>query len=425
MTDQHPFDENLKQMLESALEQPSPGFQEQLLADVLREVACERELARSQSWWRVLGEWRFAWKTVGLTTATAALLVALGFWLGKGPAPQTVGRVTCLYGAVAVQRNGGSQTVTQASDLKSGQRLKTEVGSRAQVLLPDQSRLVPEPRTSLQIASSRRGPKILLEQGTINVVAAKQPPGKAITIQSAHTQVKVLGTRLDVRLVEKPSGIRQTRVHVLSGHVEMQSAGQKVELRAGTEGVADEGRPPVRASVLFEVNELIRLIEQTSALAAQGIQQYGPPVIIDLTVGTIWAVIPGTALQLTASGVATLNLKYPAFGAQAFTLEGGSIDTKASGNLLLLDLSGLPRPAVPEHFILKLPGVGGLIQTLENGHYGCRFPAGDTGKLTLLQLYLPASAEVEELAPPGSTTSIGSDRQIITVAADIGLPLLN
>jgi hypothetical protein len=424
MKKQDTFDENLKQMLQSALEQPSLDFRERLTRDVLEEVAGERESARSPAWWRILGEWRFTWKNVGFAATTAALLVALGIWLGKGQAPQTVGRVTCLYGAVAVQKNGHPQRVRDAFELKSGQRVITESGSKAQVLFRDQSQLLPEPRTSLQVAETPQGPRILLEQGTINVVAARQLPGKAITIQSGHTQVKVLGTRLDVRLVEKPSGARQTRVRVLSGHVEMESGARKVALPAGTEGVADEDRPPVRASVVFEVNELIRLFERTSALAAQTGRRYGLPAIMDLTTGTLWAVVPGNAVQMDARG-ATVKLKYPAFGARAYSLDGGSIPTEGSGDLLRLDLAALPSPSVPGHLILKVPGVGGLLKRTETGSYGCQFPASDTGELTLLQLYLPASAEVEDLSPAASTTAIESERQIITVIADIRLPELN
>ncbi len=425
MRNQDPFDENLKQMLESALEQPSPAFQERLVSDVLEEVARQRELDRPQPWWSVFGEWRFAWKNVAFTAATAALFVALGVWLGKGPGRQSAGRVICLYGSVAVQKNGTAQSVTDAMELKSGQRIKTDVGSKAQVVLPDQSQVVPEPRTSLQIAETRQGPKILLEQGTINLIAAKQPPGKAITIQSGHAQVKVLGTRLDVRLVEKPSGARQTRVRVLSGHVEMESGGQRVALPAGTEGVADEDAPPVRASVAFEVNELIRLFEQTRGLAAQTGRRYGQPAIVDLTTGTLWEIIPGNVVQVDTRGAATLNLKYPAFGVRAYTLDGGSIATQGSGDLLRLDLSALPTPSIPEHLILKVPGVGGLLNGTETDGYACQFPAGDTGELTLVQLYLPASAEVENLSPAANTTAIESEKQIITVLADVRLPELN
>lgn len=423
MRNQQPFDENLKQMFESAMEQPRLAFQEQLLSDVLKEVARERELERTEPWWHALVQ-RFTWKNVGFTAATAALLIGLGVWLGKGPAPRSVGRVTCLYGAVAVEKNGTAEAVTEALELKSGQRVLTEVGSKAQVLLPDQSQLVPEPRTLLQIADTRQGPRILLEQGTINVVAAKQPPGKAITIQSGQAKVKVLGTRLDVRLVERPSGTRQTRVRVLSGHVEMESGGKKIPLLAGMEGVADEERPPVGASVVFEVNELIRLYEKTSALAAQTGRHYGLPAIIDFTTDTIWAVMPANAVKVDSRGIATLNLKYPAFGARAYTLDGGIIPSQGSGDLLRLDVSDLPRPYVPEAFILKVPGVRGLLQPTQVGVYSCRFPASESAEPKLLQLYLPAPAEVEHLSPAATGTAVESERQIITVVAEVRLPEL-
>jgi hypothetical protein len=352
------------------------------------------------------------------------LIVAFGIWLGTGHAPRTVGRVTCLYGNVAVQKNGSAQSVTRALELRSGQRVKTEVGSKAQILLPDQSQVVPEPRTSLQIAETRQGPRIQLESGTIGIAAAKQPPGKAITILSGRSEVKVLGTRLDVRLVERPSGTRQTVVRVLSGKVEMESAGQKVTLLAGTEGAAEEGRPPVRTSMVPEVNELIRLLQETRELAARTGRRYGPPEIIDLTTGTIWAVVPGNAFQMDARSLATVRLKYGAFGAQAYTTEGAGLPAQGSGEVLRVDLSGLPGPSVPERLILKVPGVGGLLIATGSDSYACQLPPGGQGEPSLLQLRLPASAEVEKLSPSAGTTVVGSDEQIITVVADISLPLL-
>ena len=146
--------------------------------------------------------------------------------------------------------------------------VRTRAGSKAQILLPDQSKLIPEPRTSLHIARTWHGPRITLEQGTLSLEAAKQPTGKAITIESSRAHIKVLGTKLDVRRVEKPSGKQQTRVRVLSGQVELESGGQKVQLLPGTEGVADENQPPTRVSLVFEVNELIELFNQTSVLDA-------------------------------------------------------------------------------------------------------------------------------------------------------------
>ena len=298
------FDENLKRMFESAFDPPRPGFQDRLVSDVLDEVAAQRKLARQESgtsfrravqgvstkWW-----WR-PWVYAGAAGAT--LLVAAAIWISMAAGNRAIGQVSCLYGFVTVQNGGGSQAVSEATELKSGQRIRTRAGSKAQILLPDKSKLIPEPRTSLQVARTRHGPRITLEQGTIRLEAAKQPAGKAITIEASHAHVKVLGTKLDVRLVEKPAGTQQTRVRVLSGQVELESGGQKVLLLPGTEGVAEENQPPVRISLVFEVNELIGLFNQTSVLAKQSGRAYGPPALIDLTTATVWAVVPSKSLHL-------------------------------------------------------------------------------------------------------------------------------
>ena len=223
-----------------------------------------------------------------------------------------VGQLSCLYGFVAVQHDGSSVAVSEVTALRSGQRVQTQTGSKAQIVLPDQSTLTPDPRTTVQIQRTRHGPKILLEQGTISVEAAKQPAGNAITIEASQTRVKVLGTKLDVRLIEKPTGARQMRVRVLSGKVEMESDGRKVMLPAGTEGIADENQPPIRVSLVFEVNELIRLFNQSQALSGQpgGHAVQGMPTIVDLTTGTIWSLVPVSHMQHEYKGT-TLTWRRP------------------------------------------------------------------------------------------------------------------
>ena len=424
----HQFDGNLKRMFQTAFDRPRPEFQDRLVSDVLDEVAAQRKVARQESrtsFRQRLQKVATGWRRRPLVytgAATAAVLVAAAVWVSMVAGSRGIGQVSCLYGFVTIQNDGASRAVSEATELKSGQQVRTRAGSKAQILLPDKSKLIPEPRTSLHIARTRHGPRITLEQGTVRLEAAKQPAGKAITIEASHAHIKVLGTKLDVRLVEKPSGTQQTRVRVLSGQVELESGGRKVLLLPGTEGVVDENQPPVRASLVFEVNELIGLFNQTSVLAKQSGRAYGPPALIDLTTATVWAVVPSKSLTSTGRGSFSLRLKYPAFRAKAYTLEGAEIPSEGSGQVLNLALSAGASAQLPEYLIIKVPGVGGLLKIAENGCHECSLPGNDTGFSSLLQFHLPEWAQIQNLQPAGIGTSIERNKLILTVAANAQAP---
>ncbi|HWH71894.1 MAG TPA: hypothetical protein VNT26_21205, partial [Candidatus Sulfotelmatobacter sp.] len=242
-----------------------------------------------------------------------------------------------------------------------------------------------------------------------------------ITIQASGARVKVLGTKLEVRLVEKPTGRHQTRVRVLSGRVELESAGQKLLLPAGTEGAADEGQPPVRFSLVPEVNDLLALFNETNLRNAESGQEHGLPAIVDLTTATIWTVVPTEHLKAIGPGVSGLRLRYPAFSAKAYTLDGGEIPSEGRGELLRLDLAAA---GAPKYLLLKLPGVGGLVQTAGDGRYECNLPANERAPISLMQFRLPASAQVEELPGAVTSTALEGNKLIQTVAARLRLPQL-
>lgn len=420
------FDQNLNKMFHSALEEPSPAYQEQLVSAVLAETARERRRHQqaAPSAWAFWHQLRLHLSPVNLAIGSVAILfVAVGAWWITKPAGHAVGQLSCLYGFVAVQHNGSSVPVSEVTDLRSGQRVTTQTGSKAQILLRDKSRLTPEPRTTLQVRQTRVGPKILLEQGTLSLEAAKQPAGKAITIEASQARVKVLGTTLDVRLIETPSGTRQTRVRVSSGQVEMESGGSKVLLPAGTEGVADENQPPVRASLVFEVNELIRLFNeaQTPSAAARRDAAQGLPSIVDLTTGTIWSLVRVSDMQRLGGDTASLRLKYPAFPARAYSLDGAELATRGQGQVLQVHLSSGGTP-VPDYLILKVPGIGGLLRSHARG-YELNLATDDTAPTSWVQFHLPGSARIEE-SPAVLARQLARDKLLLTVACPIRLPQL-
>ncbi len=449
MTGNHDqFDENLRRMLKSALGQPRPAFQERLVREVLAEVCRQREAEASQTRGAttatktrdpkeitpaglegtVTALWRWLVQTAeGIRAprplvlaggAVVVVLLATTFCLTLGPVQSSVGQIKCLYGLVAVEDNGASQSVAETANLRSGQRIQTRAGSSAEILLADKSKLFSSPRTSLQIARSSRGPRILLEQGTLQLEAAKQSPGKAIRIEAASAHLKVLGTRLEVRLVEKPSGARQTRVRVWSGQVEMESGGQKVLLLPGTEGVAEGGQPPVRSSVVFEVNELLSLFRQ----AARSGRAHGPPAIFDLTTETLWTVVPAQRLRSVEPSAFILKLKYPAFRVRAYTLDGVEIPATGNGKVLRLDFSAVPGLKLPAQIIVKVPGVGGLLREAGAGLTEFSLPGSESDSSTLLQLLMPESSRLDQVIPAALGTREERNRLILEVSARVRLP---
>ena len=186
--------------------------------------------------------------------------------------------------------------------------------------------------------------------------------------------------------------------------------------------LAEENQPPVRESLVFEVNELIGLFNQTSALAKQSGRAYGPPALIDLTTATVWAVVPSKSLSSTGPGSFSLRLKYPAFRAKAYTLEGADIPSEGSGQVMRLTLPTGTSAQLPEYLIIKVPGVGGLLKTGERGFIECSLAGDDTGLPSLFRFHLPEWAHLQNVEPAGTGPRIERNILILTVAANAKAP---
>lgn len=410
----HPLDKNLEHMLKHTLDAPNPLFQQRLVQHVLQEV--EQQNRNHERRRNIRRTW------VGI--AAAVVLVLGAVWWGMPISNAPVAQVTNLYGHVVIDNHTTSQSIRESSTLQPGQRVKTASGSQAKIELNDQSLLITDPRTVLHVDDNGRGPTIALEQGAISVEAPKQAPGRSIGIQAGHAHIKVLGTQLDVRLIRKPDHTEQTYVRVFSGSVELASAGHKVLVLPGTEAVAEKGRAPVRSSVVFEVNELIRLFNQTQASD----EYQGLPAIIDFTTDTLWTLIPVEQLTRTEPDRVTLTLSHPSFQVKAYTLEGVEVTTRGSGRVLQLDTSNLSQ-STPEYLLIKIPNSRGWFQTTAEGLYACTWDGseGDPLRLVqfhlrLVQFHLPPLAQIENISPGIIEKKNQRNRLIVTVAARIQFP---
>jgi len=392
---------------------------------VLRSRARQGPVTRQPAIWMFIRRSPIT-KLAAAVTGAAAAIVASVIWF-TAPAPAgAVGQVSNLYGIVTLKTGGSPQNISGTADILPGQWVELLSGSRAEILLKDQSRLLPEPRTIFRINDGSSGREILLRRGAVTIEAAKQPPGKSLTIRTDGSQIRVLGTKLDVRLVRKPDGTRRTRVSVTSGSVELQSAGKKVLLLPSTEGIVDEGKTPVRRSSNLEVNEMIRLFNKNNELAAQSNAQAGLPMIIDFTGGssaTVWMLVPWEKLEPEETEQYLLKLKCPASGAGAFTLDGAPINVSGSGNVLHIALSdALTKSPRSGYLILKVPDIKGLFQTQDKDAFQFDSPPREASVITLFQFRLPESAYIEEISPEPVEMDRKLNRLVFTIAANSQVP---
>jgi len=403
------FEENLSNMLNSAMKKADSAFDENLTKAVLTEVDKQRSALR----------YRLYFKRMPLAAAAAVIVIAAIRFTNQGPA-ESVGLLRNIYGIATVSNGNTSEKVIETAEIRTGQWIETLSGSKAEILLKDKSRLWPAPRTILQISNGKGGQQVLLQQGFVTIEAAKQPSGKSLTIKTDGSKVRVLGTRLDVRLVTKTDGSKRTRVSVASGSVELESAGEKVTLSANTEGIADEGKVPVKRPSNLEVSEMARLFNKNKELAIQSNVNAGLPAIIDFKGGSsaaVWTMVPHDKLEETTAGQYLLKLKYPAFGAKVFTLEGVELPVSSQGRILQIDFSGLDvAPSQINQLVLYLPEIKNIFQSDEGNIIEFDRPASSFPIVTLFQFRLPELTNIEQIHPKPIETARKLNKLLITVA---------
>jgi ferric-dicitrate binding protein FerR (iron transport regulator) len=406
------FEENLSKMLNSTMKKTDTAFDENLTRAVLTEVDKQRSALR----------YRLFFKKMSLAAAAAVVIAIAVIWFAnQGPA-ESVGQVRNIYGIVTVSNGNTSEKVLETADVRSEQWIETLSGSKAEILLKDKSKLWPAPRTVLKISNGKGGQQVLLQKGFVTIEAAKQPPGKSLTIKTDGSKVRVLGTRLDVRLVKKTDGSKRTRVSVASGSVELESAGKKVLLPANTEGIADEGKTPVKRPSNLEVNEMVRLFNRNKELAIQSNVKAGLPAIIYFKGGSsaaVWTMVPHDKLEETKAGQYLLKLKYPSIGAKVFTLEGAELPVSGQGRNLKIDCSSLDvDPSQINQLVLYLPEVKGIFQSDEGNLVRFDRPASSSPIVTLFQFRLPELTNIEQIHPEPIETARKLNKLLITVATD-------
>ena len=404
---QDTFDRNLAEMFSKNHKSAGSDFQERLIEVVGREVRWQRRMRRQGRWF------------VRVAAAAVILIVAILTFQGGSPVDEgPIGTIADIQGLVLLTNGHGPEIVEGRREIHARQWVQTRSGTTARVVLTDQSQLTPQPRTIMQLDRLKHGHVVRIEEGAVAIQAHKQAPKKYLEVEAPGTSIKVLGTKLDVGVAERPSGARQTRIHLHSGSIEVTSGGVSRRLLPGMVAVAEEGREPVAQSSALEVNELRRLWNETQQRAQATDAQANMPMIIDYVNSTVWAMVPLNQFEAEPEGGFSLGLKYSAFGVKAYTQEGAQAKTTTAGRVLHIDLSQRPSGAeTVTHVILRIPRATGLFH-LADGAYELDVPGGDSRQVTLLQLCLPKSAKVEALSGQVIETSQRLNRSIVTLEAD-------
>ncbi len=423
-------EENIERLIASSAGEPETEFQRRLTEAVLDELH-ERPAPSRKLRSRVL-RWGAA------LVASAAVIAALVLWNlpsntaqrpdsdSEKPGLPVVadarpgGQLRTVYGLVSIQNGQSPQQVDETADVKVGQWIETHWGSEAAILLPDESQLAVRPRSRVQIADKPNGARLVIRKGRVRLDVAKQSPGNSLTVETPGAEITVLGTRLDIHVVQKSDGRKQTRVSVLSGKVELESAGRKVVLLPNMEGVADEGEAPRTRSLSAEVNEIIRLIVQTETLAADSAARAGRPSIVEFNgdgSATLWTVVavPNTTQDdLTSYRLPQAPLEA---AVEAYTLDGAELPVMSEQGGWQVDLSIAHVPPGGESaVIVRVPDIEGVFQNQGTGTHEFDSPASESDELALVQFRLPASARIQELNPAPIETRRTLSRLLLTVA---------
>lgn len=415
----------------------SKGTGDSLLEPVLVEVRRQRRrLVRRRA------------LAVALTSMAAAAAVLLGAVFIQrsarqteiGPAPprltqpeiasaaSEVARVKAISGLASLTSGGSARALAGREGVTAGQWLRTAWGSRAEVVLADQSQLVVQPHTRLQINTRRHGKDILLDEGQISLEVAKQPADKTVTVSTPEAQVTVVGTALDVQVLTKPDGRKQTWVDVRSGRVELASGAKRVVLLPNMQGIATGGEPPIARSQTAEVNELARLADRAASLAAESGAHSGGAAIVEFSsdgTATVWSLFEVANRAAAEVSEGLLECDAPESDLRVFSLQGAQFPVVREGKAWRVDWSADPLPPGAQRtVVVRVDNVPGLFAAVGAGVFefsgSARRPAG----LSLLQLRLPSSARVDEIVPEPFEVRRSLSRLVLTIRSDCQLPKL-
>lgn len=414
------FESNLARMLRAGCQRADGDFESRMGEFVRAEAAKARKRRRVFKYVR----------RVSAATAAAALLAAAVLYVRQEPPrPTEVAKVTNVYGLVTIENGRPARNVEGTAPLARGQWLTTAWGSRSRIVLADKSVFETSIRTRLKFDTGASGALVHLSEGAVNIKAAKQAPGTALTIETPAGRVKVLGTVLDVVTGRTRDGTKRTRVNVSSGLVEIAGAGQTLKLPAGTIGIIDEGCAPVRLSQTPQVNDFLSLAEQTEALAEKSAAEAVGPMIIEEIApdgsATVWLMIK--IANVTAQPLAHYPLKTTGLqrDVRAYSTGGWPLPTRNLGHTVELDLSSAPlAPGESVEVILCVPRVGGIFARRDDGLLTFAEGPEERDVIRIVEFRLPRESTLRRISPEPLATHLAHDRRVVRIAGNVRRPRL-
>jgi len=413
------FESNLARMLKAGCQSAGGDF-ESRMGELVRAEAIKARKRR-----RVFKHVR----RMSAAAAAAALLAAAVLYIRREPPlPAEVAKVTNVYGLVTIENGRPARNVKGTAPLARGQWLTTAWGSRSRIVLADESVFETAVRTRLKLDAGASGALVHLSEGAVNIRAAKQAHGTALTIETPAGRVKVLGTVLDVITGRSGDGTRRTRVSVSSG-LEIAGAGGTLELPAGTVGIIDEGRAPVRLSQTPQVNDFLSLAEQTRAIAEKSAAEAVGPMIIEEIApdgsATVWLMVEianDTAGPLSHYPLKTTGLQKDV---RAYSTGGWPIPTRNLGHTVELDLSSAPlAPGESVEVILCAPRVGGIFARRNGGVLAFAEGPEEGDVIRIVEFRLPRESTLRRISPEPLVEEWAHDRRVVRVAGNVRRPRL-
>ncbi|MCP4896332.1 MAG: hypothetical protein GY906_05100 [bacterium] len=136
-------------------------------------------------------------------------------------------QVADIDGSLQLVTPSGLQALSEGSEFRSHQAIRTAKGSGAMINLADGSIIELADRSEVRLSASRRGTTIDLDRGNVIVHAAPQGSGR-LYLSTDQCQVAVKGTIFSVA-----HGIKGSRVSVIEGAVEVNYSGYETLLHPG------------------------------------------------------------------------------------------------------------------------------------------------------------------------------------------------
>jgi hypothetical protein len=205
------------EVIEAILEEIARG-EADFVQSVFAEVETERRQRDETILRRLAGVIRLFWcqtlMRYGLGVLAVGLFMGVLIWLFGAPVGQPR-LVQVQDTGLSLERQGQAVPALEGTLLQSGDTLRLTGNRAASVgFAPENTRIAIEPGTSLTVVSLARGKHFLLQEGKLEVTAARQRPFRPMLITTPVSETRVVGTRFELTATTN-----KTRLDVAEGKV--------------------------------------------------------------------------------------------------------------------------------------------------------------------------------------------------------------